>query len=166
MIEQPGEFPKNSQQNINQSETIGEESKTEYLRGEQVAEIVKNIYETLGPELGCRFVEANAVLAIAGLKGVADIHWVILDESDLEKIDKLNQILEDIKIRLRYPKQVNDYSIPMQLSLYNLRIKEKAQILDSDSNIIYEGKLLGYPKQAILDFEDYYNKKRKVNINS
>ena len=141
------------------------ESQIEILSGLEVAEKAQEIYDILGPEIGCRFVEANVILTIAGMKGMADIHEVKLDESKIQKIDQLNSVIKKSGTRLGYPRKIDDYSKPVQLSLYNKRFENNAQISESDSDDVYLGKLLGYPSQAVLDSEDHHTKHKQGQDN-
>lgn len=147
--------------NIEESEKFINETqraKTEVLSGFEVAKIAEEIYHILGPKIGCRLVEANVVLTMAGLKGFADIHDVKLDKHEIEKIKELNRIIEKSEIKLDCPMEISDFSKSVQLSLYNNRFRKNVQILDSDSQDAWVGKLLGYPMQAISDFEEFSSK--------
>lgn len=166
-----------------------EQKRSEPLSGKETAEIISNLYNAAGPKIGCRLVEANVVLAIAGLKSLADISWLQLNESEQEQLKNTNEVARIYGITFYYEPTVDQLGIE---SLKGLEGKAKttkipgippfdsrqqsegfakwlkavdpslesaraAGLLPPETNleIIYEGIRLGYPDQAILDFEEW-----------
>lgn len=166
-----------------------EQKRLEPLSGKETAEIISNLYGITGPKVGCRLVEANVVLAVAGLKSLADISWLQLDESEQEQLKNADKTAKQYGITFFYNPTVDQLAIG---SLKGLERKTKttkipgvpifdsrqqfegfarwlksfdsslesakaAGLLSTETNleIIYEGIRLGYPDQAILDFEEW-----------
>lgn len=74
------------------------------LAGQDVARIVLELQDLFDQSIGIRLLEPNAVLAIAGLKGNADIHGVVLDEESNQALIKANEQSENrYGIRLKVP---------------------------------------------------------------
>lgn len=163
----------------------------------EVEKRISEIYEFLGPEIGSRFINPNAVLAIAGLKGLADVHWTMLNKERAEKIEKLNEQIKLRGLKISYPKNLGNEITPKSISLYSLKgLERKTQttkipgiipfdsrsgwsgFYDWDSRIgeslklaqkrgeipaevrvgQLEAVILGYPDQAIWDFEECLRK--------
>ncbi|GEM_PF-4718114 len=108
--------------------------KVELLTGEETAKVIAEMYDILGPTNGCILVNPNAVLAVAGLKGNADLPSPLLNDEEAEKIDMLNRQMESRGVHLGYPRNYRE-RVVTQLSLESLRgIEQKSR----------ETKLPGY----------------------
>lgn len=57
------------------------------------------LYEAAGPRLGCRLVEANAVLLVAGLRGYADFSVDAPIDADLEALERMQPALAAAGLR-------------------------------------------------------------------
>lgn len=163
----------------------------------EIEKRISEIYEFLGPKIGSRFVNTNVVLAIAGLKGLADVPWVMLNKKGVERIEKLNEKIKARGLKISCPKNLGDEIIPKIISLYSLKgIERKTKttripgIIPFDSLSGFKGFyewnanfgkslklaqergeipaevrvgeleaiILGYPDQAIYDFEECLRK--------
>jgi len=73
----------------------------EPLKGEKTVEIIAQIYEFLGPRLGCEFVESNVILTIAGARGAAGLRYYYPESDDYNKLQALNEIVKQWNIRIK-----------------------------------------------------------------
>lgn len=120
----------------------------ELLTGVETAKLVSEIYNALGPLNGCHFVEATAVLALAGLKGFTFLVDCTINQDEIEKIDQLNLILEDQGIKIEYflkdPSQINI------INLKGLEYKTKRTRIPGfvpyQSNSGFEGRMEWFRK--------------------
>lgn len=70
---------------------------------DETVKIISEIHDLLPPELGNLFIVPNVVLAVAGMKGYADIHWATHDKKEAAAhIDSLNQHLSQYGIVVNY----------------------------------------------------------------
>lgn len=99
-----------------------ERKRLEPLAGEETAEVISKLYEAVGPKVGCRMVEANVVLAIAGLKSLADISWLQLTESEQKRLKDNNKNTEPYGLLLHYDPTVDQLAVE---SLKGLERKTK-----------------------------------------
>lgn len=170
-----------------------EKIRREPLSGIETAELVSRVYEILGADIGCRLIEPNIVLAMSGMKGHADMHWVRLDNKKIEELKLVNSKLEIFGLELCFPKKIEGDCEIRGITFANLKgIERKSKttkipgvpLFDSRTGrdglmmwnkeietslaktqkegkiseevnleVILEGINLGYPDQAILDFE-------------
>ncbi|MBI4079350.1 MAG: hypothetical protein HY429_03585 [Candidatus Levybacteria bacterium] len=94
--------------------------KVEPLTGEETAKVIAEMYDILGPTNGCILVNPNTVLAVAGLKGNADLPSPLLNDEEAEKIDMLNRQMESHGVHLGYPRNYRERLVT-QLSFESLR---------------------------------------------
>lgn len=171
--------------------------------GSETSKRIFEIYNALGPEVGCHFVDPNVVLAIAGLKGLADAHWVMLNKERSERIKKLNDQMSLHGLKISYRKNLGDGFTLESMSIYSLKGLERKTnttkipgVIPFDSRSGWEGFnkwdseiskslelaqkreeipaevrvgvlesiILGYPDQAIWDFEECLRTRRKEDM--
>lgn len=166
------------------------------LSGLEAAKRVEAMYDLLGSKLGSLMVVSNAVLVVAGMKGMTNIPWVELDKEGIEKIKQFKNELRSLGINILYSKKLEGLDIGhivTQIAIENIyAIKRKASSLNIpgvprydqktgeeglsdwmknisksieeaklrgelsnniDTDVLLQGIFLGYPDQAILDFE-------------
>jgi hypothetical protein len=90
---------------------------------EETTRIISEMYDLLPPELGVHCIVPNVVLAVAGVKADADIHWATQDKRRAaEHIDVLNKHLNQYGIRVQYNEDfVNDDDDYFGLSVISLK---------------------------------------------
>lgn len=164
------------------------------LSGQKVAKIAESLYSRLDSRLATHLVRPNVVLTLAGLKGMADVHWVTLNKDIISQLDALNREFAPQFIYFQVPESFKKSPAEDgQVNVFNGRaLARKSQIttipgvpryetsqgsgelldwfhnlfdnLDNaqregkipkevDIQILWEGIVLGYPDQAIRDFE-------------
>jgi len=181
---------------LNEQKLPEEALKFEPRSGAEVAELVSKIYELAGPELGCRFVEPNVVLTLAGMKGRTDIHWIPESLQLHQGFRRLEKALQadgifmnwgfaterDTDIGITNPRGLQravslsripgtpaPETIRESMSIEELfrwhqkliRSLKQAQKKNKipkevEVDILCQGIPLGYPDQAIADFEHCY----------
>lgn len=103
-----------------------EQRRFEPLSGVETAEKISAIYELLGSKLGSRLVEPNVVLAIAGMKGLADIPWVELEREDFERLEQAEKKLADLGISVSFYSEKSKEAaekgaVPVLMSLESMK---------------------------------------------
>jgi len=61
--------------------------------GKEVVEIISKVYDLLDPTIASALVNPNVVLAIAGIKSCADIHWIRYTKNADSQVDNVNKVL-------------------------------------------------------------------------
>lgn len=74
----------------------------EPLSGEETAEIVSQIYETVSPKVISRFVEANIVLTLEGARGQTEFFIDYPTEEDKHQLNQISTLLESRGIRTKH----------------------------------------------------------------
>ena len=156
----------------NQS-TSEQQRSLEILTGEEVAKIVTDLYEQVGPHIGCRLIEPTSVLTIAGLKAGADLPFAIIDNDDINRVERIHLPTGiDLQARTAKPDETRHGYKHGQIFLINRdryaqaerelpiiterATKQLGSLSEDDSSIIFQGTFLGYPAQAIIDFVAAY----------
>ncbi len=160
--------------------------------GEEVVKIISEVYNLLDPELACKLVNPNVVLAIAGVKRYADIPWIRYTENTESQVYAANLILKSYGMELSvfhfecpvnifsgsmtslkglertthlsslpwmvkytYSSKIEDLVVWSRQFKQNLiSARERGEIPVGDSLMVFhEGIRMGYPDQAIYDFE-------------
>ncbi len=148
--------------------TGGELPKTPEIRsGEEVARIMESVYSILGDDLGCRLIQPNGVLTLAGLKGRADVaHIIELGSDTQDRIEQANQALAATGVQLKLsPKKGTDryaelyadnqpflryqhQRFPAVIERYTAEFGEPNE---ATQNHLWAGVTLGYPERAAFD---------------
>ena len=163
-------------------------SPLEPLRSEQTVARLAALYTALGPRLGCRLVEANAVLTIAGARGDADLSINDPTPDDLVTLQQAQpafaaqgirwEVMEEVHYtafgRPFWPASLNSLEgyarssrtshlvgiSPFDASTgwegfhewLDTTFRALQSAYPTHAMTIWDGFLLGYPDQAIMDF--------------
>ena len=78
------------------------------LNGSQTGRLVSKLYKELGPRIGSHLVEPNVVITLAGLRGKGNFLMHDLTDTEIEKIEKLNQKINKLGLEFIVLNDVKD----------------------------------------------------------
>lgn len=85
----------------------------------KTAQLISELYKSLGPRIGSHLVESNVVLTLAGLRGYAGFVMHDLTDSEAQDIEKVNEKTERLGIRFVLERDTeNEISY---IIIYNLK---------------------------------------------
>lgn len=164
---------------------------------DEIAAIISALYNALPLHIAIHLIHPNVVLAVAGLKGIADVHLVSQDkQSDKQCIDEANAEAERYGVQILFEDALDDSDPYVALTIVSLKGVEfassrmphlrarfnfpkynaetgfgglitwkrkveagleaalsRGELTSEEKDILEQGILLGYPEQAIEDFE-------------